>query len=161
MTIKNLENIELSKTNKLFTMDAKSIYTNIHVNHALPKITNFLTNDQLGKRIRKEEGINVAALDFAFETIMKNNIFMFGDTYWLQKAGTAMGTPPAPDYATLYFALWEIEIIRKYDELKYYSRYIDDGLGIWSQLLPKAMDEQRWNEFQKEINSFGKDHTFF
>ena len=161
ITVKDLENIELNKTDKLFTMDAKSMYTNIHVNHALPKITNFLTNDQLGKRIRKEEGINVAALEFAIETIMKNNIFMFGDTYWLQKAGTAMGTPPAPDYATLYFALWEIEIIRKYDELKYYSRYIDDGLGIWSQLSPKAMDEQRWNEFQKEINSFGKDHTFF
>ena len=88
-----------------------------------------------GKKIAKKENIHAAALEFAIETVMKNNIFMFGDTYWLQKTGTAMGTPAVPDCATLYFAIWEIEIIQKYPELnQLYSRYIDDGFGIWTQL---------------------------
>ena len=73
-----------------------------------------------------------------------------------------MGTPPAPNYATLYFAIHEINIVRKYPELGYYSRYIDDGLGVWT---PKTADidrdKNRWEQFQTDINSYGNCHPFF
>jgi hypothetical protein len=54
---------------------------------------------------------------------MTHDVFKFGDTFWVQLSGTAMGAPPAPNYATLYFP--------QHLNLLYYGRYIDDGLGIW------------------------------
>jgi hypothetical protein len=41
------------------------------------------------------------------EIIMTNNIFTFGDTYWVQLQGTAMGTPAAPLYSILTFGYYK------------------------------------------------------
>ncbi len=112
-------------------MDAVSMYTNIHVGHALPVILNFLREHPIGKEIVNDKGINISCLEFVIDLVMNNNVFQFGDTYWLQLAGTAMGTPPAPDYATLYFAIFELSLIERYPEIFYYCRYIDDGFGAW------------------------------
>ena len=39
--------------------------------------------------------------------IMNKNVFQFGNTWWVQKDGTAMGTPCACKYATIVFAYFE------------------------------------------------------
>jgi hypothetical protein len=147
----------------LFTMDAVSMYTNIHLGHALPAILSFLTDTPLGKEIMTRENLNLAQLEYALDLIMKNNIFQFGDTYWLQIAGTAMGTPPAPDYATLYFAIYEYSLIPLFPEISYYRRYIDDGFAIWlpNQLHSPAFQDQRYQEFQDATQKYGYDHEFF
>jgi hypothetical protein len=67
------------------------------------------------------EKLNIPAILAALEFIMTNNIFKFGDTSWLQTAGTAMETPPAPDYATIYYAIHEYFTIPKYPELEFYN----------------------------------------
>jgi hypothetical protein len=41
------------------------------------------------------------------ETVMRYNIFFFGETYWNQESGTAMGTPAACEYATKMFGHYE------------------------------------------------------
>ena len=148
---------------KLFTMDAVSMYTNIHVGHALPVILNFLRTHKLGKFIQKEEEINLGRLEFALKLVMENNVFKFGDTFWLQTAGTAMGTPPATDYATLYYAIHEVDIIPLFPEIRYYCRYIDDGFCIWTRDKnnSEAEDAARFVHFKSVINDYGTDHEFF
>jgi hypothetical protein len=62
--------------------------------------------------------------------LMVHNIFTFGDTYWVQLSGTAMGSAASPAYATLYFAIHKQ--LFNYLELLYYVRYINNVLGIWT-----------------------------
>jgi len=61
----------------LFTVDAVAMYTNIDTKEAL---------DRLRSKVQPH-------VLYALELIMKRNIFQFSDTWWLQKQGTAMGTP--------------------------------------------------------------------
>ena len=64
---------------------------------------------------------------------MRNNLFTFGDMWWLQNKGTTMGTPCACIYATLFFAYFEqTYILPTYkNNILFYVRTIDDILIIW------------------------------
>jgi hypothetical protein len=63
---------------------------------------------------------------------MESNVIQFGDKYWLQIIGTAMGTPCAVIFALICFLTTERHILAKYDHLlAYFKHYIDDIIGIW------------------------------
>ncbi len=83
---------------------------------------------------------------------MKNNVFTFGDTFWLQLKGTAMGTPAAPLYSIITFGMHENRhILNQFQRnIFYYKRYIDDILGIW--LESSKLD---WQNFKATLNQFG------
>ena len=57
--------------------------------------------------------------------IMYNNLFAFGNTYWLQLIDTAMGTSPAPDYASLFLAVREAFCFTMFLQVEYYLCYIN------------------------------------
>jgi hypothetical protein len=121
------------------------MYTNIDTDHALDTIVgHFLRTNKLA------HGLPAKAIISALNLIMRWNIFKFGDTLWKQLSGTAMGTPPACVYATLYFAIHELAMPTHLQGcLALYKRYIDDGIGIWTG------PESLWTEFQAWTNSFG------
>jgi hypothetical protein len=74
---------------RIFTADATSMYTNIDTQHALQMIRKFLrTHKDLAT------GPQRTAIFTALEMVMTNNLFQFGDTFWLQTNGTAMGVTP-------------------------------------------------------------------
>jgi hypothetical protein len=145
----------------LFTMDANSMYTNIHLNHALPIFKTFFTENLLGKRIIKSKNIPLSAFLTGLSIVMDHNIIKFGDTFWLQKAGTAMGPPPAPCYAILYYFIHEQKIIPEFPELVLYRRYIDDGFGIWAPVTSPEADRECWRLFKHRVQEFGIEHQFF
>lgn len=143
-------NFEPSKIS-LFTCDAISMYTNIDTDHALAVIAEFLRTSPLCADAPR------AAIVQGLEILMRNNIFKFGDTFWHQTEGTAMGTPPAPPYATLYFGIHELDIVPKYQQsLLDYCRYIDDVLGAWIHHPNPVTDSQNFEAFQASMNCFGK-----
>ena len=132
----------LPQNAKLFTADAVSMYTNIDTYRALGSIRSFLHS--------KPEFIshpNDAICD-ALDLIMNNNVFEFGDCYFHQKSGTAMGTPPACCYATIYYAIKEQMLLEKYENnLLFYKRYIDDVFGIWVE----TNDSLSFEDFQRDL----------
>ena len=142
--------LTLPPGSRLFTADATSMYTNIKTDMALIEIAQYIH-----QREHRFSTIPAAALSEALKIIMKNNIFQFGDTYWLQLNGTAMGTPPAPTYANLYFAIHENRIIKNFStNLIVYKRYIDDIFGIWIPSGDNATDETKWLALKADIDKY-------
>jgi hypothetical protein len=107
--------------------DAVSMYTNINTDNALSDISKFLRNHSIvWAGIRNTETIIRGLV-----ILMRNYLFKSGHTFWLQLTGTAsMGTPPACMYATLYFAIYELELLNHFNSsITFYRRYIDDCFG--------------------------------
>ena len=89
-------------TAQLFTADAISKYTIISTNTAIMLIAKHIRTS-----IPEEQPKQNAALIVALKLVMLNNIFWLGDMTFKQMNGTAMGTLPAPPYATIYYGLHE------------------------------------------------------
>jgi hypothetical protein len=139
----------LPSTARLFTADAVSMYTNIDTRHGLQQVSEYLRLSKI------DSGTNKGTINMALALIMNNNILQFGNTYWKQVDGTAMGTPPAPTYATIYCALHEDEAVRKFGELRLFKRYIDDIIGIWVP-NPDENDDDRWASYQAYMDTHKK-----
>ena len=136
---------------KLFSVDAIAMYSSIETEHGIEVVTEWL------QRYRADlpKCMPVDFIIAALSEIMKNNIFQFGNTFWRQKDGTAMGTSAAVNYAYLYVGLLEIlRLLEKYEaSLAFFKRFIDDGIGVW---IPNSDDPLAWPNFFEALNSWGK-----
>ena len=132
---------------KIFTADAVSMYTNIDPDEGLPTIRNYLL--KFKNEVDRDLPINYIMK--LLEFVMRNCVFQFGNTFWVQKIGTAMGTPVACIYAILFYGYFEkTEILRKYSSnLQIYKRAIDDICGIWRQ---DPNDRNAFEEFKKDLD---------
>ena len=133
----------------LFTGDIVAMYPSIELTDAFARIS-----EHLASHPDCPDGQATAILD-ALDLIMKNNCFRFGDTFWLQTDGTAMGTPPAPSFASLYYGIYELNLLSEFnDSLLYLKRYIDDQFGIWIHHPDPVIDLNRWNAFKTKQGSY-------
>lgn len=143
-----LRELDLPPNAILSTADANAMYNNIDTEHAIQVITWWL--DELQPDL--PQGFPIEAVKFAMEVIMRNNIFEWGDLYFLQLLGTAMGTSAAVMWATLYYGYHEVHtLIPRYNNnLFYFRRFIDDIFLIW---LRDGTDA--WANFCSDVNNFG------
>ena len=86
---------------------------------------------------------------------MTNDVFQFGDTYWLQKVGTAMGAPPAPPWATIFFGIHEETVLARFGhKLQLYHRFIENVLCI-SLVDPNQVEDCRqWTSFVETMQDY-------
>ncbi len=128
--IQNFKQLQQLPPNaRVFTADVVSMYTNIDTAHVLQAIDHFL----LKNATELPELFPTAAVMHALRIIMENNIFEFGIEHFKQLLGTAMRTPAACIYATLYYGVHENTLLTKYkDDIILLKRFIDDMFGIWT-----------------------------
>lgn len=124
------------------------MYTNIKTGPVLREISMFLYQHS-----HRFPAIPTQPLSEALGVVMRNNFFRFGYTYWKQLQGNAMGTPPGPSYANLYYAIHEKRINPKYPQLFYSKRYIDDSFVIWVPHDDPVEDDRLWAAYKQDLNT--------
>ena len=86
--------------------------------------------------------------------VMQCNVFSFGNKYFLQLNGTAMGTPCACAYATIYYSFHEENTIfhkMNPNPPLYYGRLIDDAIVLQEDT------PNNWVNFLKQMQTFTDD----
>ena len=139
----------LNSTSNIYlcTSDAVSMYTNIDPEEGIPIIEKYL-----GKYAHECKSYIPSALIIKLlKLVMTTNVFQFGNTWWKQLIGTAMGTPCACVYATLFFAYYErTYIIPKYKQnILLYKRFIDDIFLVWKN---NPNDPSAFKSFKQDLN---------
>ena len=132
-------------------MSSPVMYTNINTDTSIKSIANFLL---INEKLLPPNFPSNLFLE-TLEIVMRNNIFSFADSYWLQLCGTAMGTPVACAYATITYGHFENTVILpNYSaNLLFYHRYINNIFGIW---LPSQNNTITWSKFKADLNKWDK-----
>ena len=141
----------LPPTARLITSDATSMYTNIFTSHGLSIIRQWL----LRHEHELPKGFIIDFICDGLKLVMENNVFQFGDTWWLQISGTAMGTSVACIYATIYFSFHEetkLLVPSSNLMLFFYRRFIDDAFAIMD-----CSDPSTYERLVVLFNQFGED----
>ena len=126
------------------------MYTNIDTNVAINALEEYINANQ-----QKFPLLPTKPLIEALKLLMEHNVFQFGDTFWKQLIGTAMGAPPAPTYANTSFATYENTFLPHHTEsLFFYQRYIDDIIRIWLVNFNTTINKANWDRFSIHLNSW-------
>jgi hypothetical protein len=149
------KNGKLPKNARHFTADAESMYTYIDTDHALEVLRLFL--EELEREGKLPTDFDIDMIMQAATLIMKWNLFEFGNTFFKQLLGTAMGTPVAVIWAMIYFWWHEKHrlIPRHGRRIPYMKRYIDDIYAIALVGGEDGFSKEKWEIFKKDINDFG------
>ena len=141
---------------RVFTADANSMYTNIDTEHALIILRKFL--EELAAEGKLPLDFVIEMIVEAAKLVMRWNIFVYGDCYFKQLIGTAMGTPAAVIWAMIYF-YWhkktQIDTQIQNNDTIFIARFVDDVFGITLVGGADGLSEDGWSEFRNEIDGFG------
>ena len=117
--IQKTQNISIPKNAKLYSCDFESLYTNIDHNECVNVISDFL-KDKLDN-----SELNIISFRDFLSFILYNNYFCFGDGFYKQVSGIAMGSVAGPSIANMFVMIYEIKWCTIHRPLIYY-RFIDD-----------------------------------
>jgi hypothetical protein len=125
------------------------MYTNNKTEPALAEVEAYL------RKHKKDFSYPCEALIEALKIVFRNNYFKFGDTYNKQISGTAMGTPPAPPWATCTYGNYERTLIPRWkSRVPFYRRFIDDVLGMWLCHHNADENDVLFEQYKSDLNGW-------
>ena len=146
--INKIRNINLPTEGevRICTLDVKSLYTNIDHGEGLSACFHFMSQ-------RKNERFLSIRICHLIQLILQSNTMKFMNKFYHQIKGTAMGTPMAVNYANLFMAKFEEDMLDDYQQIHgtqplTWLRYIDDVFFIWHG------DEESLQHFIEFVKSY-------
>ena len=140
-----------------FSIDVVNLYGNIPVQEAIKAVETKLDNHSQDINMF---GLTKDDISKLLDQCLSDNVFSFGDQYYRQKLGLAMGNPCAPALAILFLDMFETSTLATCPvKPEFLVRYIDDYAGIFSH------GQEALNEFLSYMNSrhphlkFTMEHT--
>ncbi|CAJ0957842.1 unnamed protein product [Ranitomeya imitator] len=116
----------------LVTFDVKSLYTSIEHDLGITAVRKLLQSSNLNTNSTQ------LCLDL-LSIVLRENYFLFGDQFYSQICGTAMGANVAPAYANAYLDDFEQSHVYSNTLFQQYSkcwfRFIDDIFCLWMGLI--------------------------
>lgn len=131
--------------------DIESLYPNIPIAEGISYVKKSIL--RLRDRLPYQAPLrNDTHVDFVMELmtwVLKNNYFKFGNQWYLQLQGTAMGTPLAVPFACLFVAhiehlIWDASTTDLTPPL-FYRRYIDDIFYVAQSVNDAELFFQKFN----------------
>lgn len=143
--IQKLKSFKLAHANSyLVTLDVSSLYTNIPHKEGLDACEFFLASDTCTSNRLPVDGILSL-----IRLVLENNHFQFNNDNYLQKMGTAMGSPMAPAYASLFMGKLEQDFLKSRSLVpSIWFRFLDDIFMVWDHSLESL------HSFIDALNSF-------
>ena len=126
--INKLEAIKYPQDIILATLDVSAMYCNIIQSEAIEIACNIYEKSQLIYDIKKPPTEQLGKL---LKTILEHNTFCFGDCFYKQKIGLAMGSSVSPTLANLTLYPLEQEFLKSTKHIINYWRYLDDCIIIF------------------------------
>lgn len=110
----------------LATLDVTALYPSIDIGRGLDALRRFLPLTAIDPQLHN------CILDIASWVLRNNYVSDPEGRFFLQRRGTAMGTPFAVVYATIFMIMLETPVVVAHScDLLVYRRFIDDIFLIW------------------------------
>ena len=140
---------------KLVTADAVSMYTNIDTEHGLKVLRLFL--EELKSEGNLPTNFDIDMIVEAARLVMCWNLFEYGDSFFKQLIGTAMGTPAAVLWAIIYFYPHEKnKLIPSFiQKMPLLVKYIDHIFLLVLFGGDNGFTSEEWTQFGRMINDYG------
>ena len=141
----------------LFSIDAVNLYGNIPPSEAIDAAMTLLQHH--------EQNIDTYGLDLdnirtLLEHCLTNNFVRFGQNYFRQTQGIAMGSRVAPSLAIVFMhALESMFLCAPRLQPSMYVRYIDDVFGAWTQGKAALLDYFQFLNTTHPTIKFTIEHT--
>ena len=130
----------------IFTMDVKNLYGNVPTDEAITAVCDMIKAHESKIDLF---GITLDSLKTLLRHCLQNNYVRFGDIFYKQTKGIAMGSRVAPPLAiTFMHAVESLILSSPCDQPAIYLRYIDDIFAVWTHGADKL---ERYHQF---VNSF-------
>ncbi len=124
--------------------DVKNLYPSIPIQESLIIIKPILLQYQSSSTFDVD-----LILDLLY-WILTNNFIAYGNQFFRQISGTAMGTPCAPSFANIFLFALEAPLVMKYQPLVY-QRYLDDLFIIFDSPTTAANFIRAFNQRHPNI----------